>query len=119
MTVFCRLQTIGCFLLEVATRDPSLVVAGEALDALFDVFADGREAERASVQIKLLPALKEFQPVFKAKVRGRPLRTARVPGPPGARHTSCPFCSSSGTFLFSHVTGAQAVPGASLCLSVR
>ncbi|XP_023386439.1 HEAT repeat-containing protein 3 [Pteropus vampyrus] len=63
------LKTIGCFLLEVATRDPSLVVAGEALDALFDVFADGREAERASVQIKLLPALKEFQPVFKAKIR--------------------------------------------------
>ncbi|XP_016003089.2 HEAT repeat-containing protein 3 isoform X1 [Rousettus aegyptiacus] len=63
------LKTIGRFLLEVATRDPSLVVAGEALDALFDVFADGREAERASVQIRLLPALKEFQPVFKTKIR--------------------------------------------------
>ncbi|XP_004601024.2 HEAT repeat-containing protein 3 [Sorex araneus] len=63
------LKTIGCFLLEVATKDPSLVVAGEALDALFDVFADGKEAERASVQIKLLSALKEFQPVFKAKIR--------------------------------------------------
>ncbi|XP_068384257.1 HEAT repeat-containing protein 3 isoform X3 [Eschrichtius robustus] len=62
-------QTIGCFLLEVATKDPSLVVAGEALDALFDVFADGKEAERASVQIKLLSALKEFQPVFKMKIR--------------------------------------------------
>uniref|UniRef100_A0A673VQH5 HEAT repeat containing 3 n=1 Tax=Suricata suricatta TaxID=37032 RepID=A0A673VQH5_SURSU len=63
------LKTIGCFLLEVATKDPSLVVAGEALDALFDVFADGKEAERASVQIKLLSALKEFQPVFKTKIR--------------------------------------------------
>ncbi|VFV28526.1 Hypothetical predicted protein [Lynx pardinus] len=62
-------QTIGCFLLEVATKDSSLVVAGEALDALFDVFADGKEAERASVQIKLLSALKEFQPVFKTKIR--------------------------------------------------
>ncbi|EPY82134.1 hypothetical protein CB1_000681014 [Camelus ferus] len=61
------LKTIGCFLLEVATKDPSLVVAGEALDALFDVFADGKEAERASIQIKLLSALKEFQPVFKMK----------------------------------------------------
>lgn len=87
MTVFCPLQTIGRFLLEVATRDPSLVVAGEALDALFDVFADGREAERASVQIRLLPALKEFQPVFKTKVRGRPLRSACVSGP---RHGSGP-----------------------------
>lgn len=66
--LFCCLQTIGCFLLEVATKDPSLVVAGEALDALFDVFADGKEAERASVQIRLLAALKDFQPVFKMKV---------------------------------------------------
>ncbi|KAJ1072871.1 hypothetical protein K5549_012097 [Capra hircus] len=63
------LKTIGCFLLEVATKDPCLVVAGEALDALFDVFADGKEAERASVQIKLLSTLKEFQPVFKMKIR--------------------------------------------------
>ncbi|XP_021567485.1 HEAT repeat-containing protein 3 isoform X1 [Carlito syrichta] len=63
------LKTIGCLLLEVATKDPSLVVAGEALDALFDVFADGKEAERASVQIKLLSILKEFQPVFKMKIR--------------------------------------------------
>ncbi|XP_004087410.2 HEAT repeat-containing protein 3 isoform X2 [Nomascus leucogenys] len=63
------LKDIGCFLLEVTTKDPSLVVAGEALDALFDVFADGKEAERASIQIKLLSALKEFQPVFKMKIR--------------------------------------------------
>ncbi|XP_012883339.1 PREDICTED: HEAT repeat-containing protein 3 [Dipodomys ordii] len=63
------LKTIGCFLLEIATKDPSLVVVGEALDALFDVFADGEEAERASIQIKLLSALKEFQPVFKTKIR--------------------------------------------------
>ncbi|XP_053770706.1 HEAT repeat-containing protein 3 [Desmodus rotundus] len=63
------LKTIGCSLLEVATKDPSLVVAGEALDALFDVFADGREAERASVQIRLLPALRELQPVFRMKIR--------------------------------------------------
>ncbi|KAF6288167.1 HEAT repeat containing 3 [Rhinolophus ferrumequinum] len=63
------LKTIGCFLLEVVTQDPSLVVVGEALDALFDVFADGKEAERASIQIKLLSALKEFQPVFKTKIR--------------------------------------------------
>ncbi|XP_051024476.1 HEAT repeat-containing protein 3 [Acomys russatus] len=63
------LKTIGCFLLEVVTKDPSLVVTGEALDALFDVFADGEEAEKASVQIKLLSALKEFQPVFRMKIR--------------------------------------------------
>lgn len=80
--MFCR-QTIGCFLLEVATKDPSLVVVGEALDALFDVFADGSEAERASVQIRLLSALKEFQPVFKMKVRGPRVRSAYASASPG------------------------------------
>ncbi|XP_053127293.1 HEAT repeat-containing protein 3 [Hemicordylus capensis] len=63
------LKMIGKFLLEVATKDLSLVVGGEALDALFDVFADGKEAEKAAEQIKLLSALKEFQPVFKARMR--------------------------------------------------
>ncbi|XP_062997588.1 HEAT repeat-containing protein 3 [Elgaria multicarinata webbii] len=63
------LKMIGKFLLDVATRDPSLVVVGEALDALFDVFADGKEAERAVEGIKLLHALKEFQPVFKSRMR--------------------------------------------------
>ncbi|NWS43911.1 HEAT3 protein, partial [Probosciger aterrimus] len=63
------LKVIGKFLLQVAMKESSLVVAGEALDALFDVFADGKEAEKAAVEIKLLPALKEFQPVFKMRMR--------------------------------------------------
>ncbi|XP_066493781.1 HEAT repeat-containing protein 3 [Tiliqua scincoides] len=63
------LKMIGKFLLEVAMKDTSLVVTGEALDAIFDVFADGRQAEKAAEQIKLLPALKEFQPVFKLRMR--------------------------------------------------
>ncbi|RVE74815.1 hypothetical protein OJAV_G00025780 [Oryzias javanicus] len=63
------LQMIGNALLQVATRDPDLVVNGEALDALFDVFADGEEAETAAKNIQLLPALKTLQPVFKAKIR--------------------------------------------------
>ncbi|KAM6430188.1 HEAT repeat-containing protein 3 [Liasis olivaceus] len=63
------LKNIGKFLLNVATKDPSLVVVGEALDALFDVFADGKEAESAAEEIKLLYALKEFQPIFKSRMR--------------------------------------------------
>ncbi|NXB74684.1 HEAT3 protein, partial [Donacobius atricapilla] len=63
------LKMIGKFLLEVAMKESSLVVAGEALDALFDVFADGKEAEEAALQIKLLPTLKEFQPVFRMRMR--------------------------------------------------
>uniref|UniRef100_A0A8C7HS31 HEAT repeat containing 3 n=1 Tax=Oncorhynchus kisutch TaxID=8019 RepID=A0A8C7HS31_ONCKI len=63
------LQMIGSALLQVATKDANLVVCGEALDALFDVFADGDEAERAAENINLLSALKALQPVFKAKIR--------------------------------------------------
>ncbi|KAJ7419498.1 HEAT repeat-containing protein 3 isoform X1 [Willisornis vidua] len=63
------LKMIGKFLLEVAVKESSLVVAGEALDALFDVFADGEEAEKAAIEIKLLPTLKEFQPVFRMRMR--------------------------------------------------
>uniref|UniRef100_A0A1A8KGE5 HEAT repeat containing 3 n=1 Tax=Nothobranchius kuhntae TaxID=321403 RepID=A0A1A8KGE5_NOTKU len=63
------LQMIGNALLQVATKDADLVVNGEALDALFDVFADGEEAELAARNIGLLPALKALQPVFKAKIR--------------------------------------------------
>ncbi|XP_056881709.1 HEAT repeat-containing protein 3 [Takifugu flavidus] len=63
------LQMIGKALLQVATSDADLVVNGEALDALFDVFADGDEAETAAKNIQLLPALKALQPVFKAKIR--------------------------------------------------
>lgn len=62
-------RILGAFCLRLPPKIlPLWVVAGEALDALFDVFADGKEAERASIQIKLLSALKEFQLVFKMKV---------------------------------------------------
>ncbi|XP_076148033.1 HEAT repeat-containing protein 3 [Alosa pseudoharengus] len=63
------LQMIGTALLSVASKDPNLVVCGEALDALFDVFADGDEAEKAARNIRLLTSLKALQPVFKAKLR--------------------------------------------------
>ncbi|XP_037549908.1 HEAT repeat-containing protein 3 [Nematolebias whitei] len=63
------LQLIGNALLQVASKDVDLVVNGEALDALFDVFADGEEAKTAAKNIGLLTALKALHPVFKAKVR--------------------------------------------------
>ncbi|KAM4722035.1 HEAT repeat-containing protein 3 [Rhinophrynus dorsalis] len=63
------LKSIGNFLLGVAANDSSLVVSGGALDALFDVFADGEEAERAAMEIKLLQTLKKIQPAFKTKIR--------------------------------------------------
>ncbi|XP_051755074.1 HEAT repeat-containing protein 3 [Ctenopharyngodon idella] len=63
------LQLIGNALLNVATKDTNLVVCGEALDALFDVFADGDEAEKAGKNINLLSSLKALQPGFRAKLR--------------------------------------------------
>ncbi|KAF4090919.1 hypothetical protein AMELA_G00031180 [Ameiurus melas] len=63
------LQLIGNALLSVASKDLNLVACGEALDALFDVFADGEEAERAAQNIDLLAALKSLQPAFTAKIR--------------------------------------------------
>ncbi|KAI5626173.1 HEAT repeat-containing protein 3, partial [Silurus asotus] len=63
------LELIGNALLSVASKDVNLVASGEALDALFDVFADGEEAERAAQNINLLTALKSLQPAFTAKIR--------------------------------------------------
>ncbi|KAM4614515.1 HEAT repeat-containing protein 3 [Discoglossus pictus] len=63
------LKVIGNFLLGVASNDDSLVVSGGALDALIDVFADGEEAVKAAVEIKLLQNLKKIQPAFKTKMR--------------------------------------------------
>lgn len=63
------LKLIGNFHLGIAANDSSLVVSGGALDAIFDVFADGDEAEKAAVEIKLLQALKKIQPAFKSKIR--------------------------------------------------
>ncbi|XP_077314476.1 HEAT repeat-containing protein 3 [Lithobates pipiens] len=63
------LKLIGNFLLGVVSQDSSLVVSGGALDAIFDVFADGDEAEKAAVELKLHQALKKIQPAFKSKIR--------------------------------------------------
>lgn len=71
---FFFLQLIGNALLNVATKDTNLVVCGEALDALFDVFADGDEAEKAGKNINLLSSLKALQPGFRAKVCLKPTR---------------------------------------------
>uniref|UniRef100_UPI00398F6F7E HEAT repeat-containing protein 3 isoform X2 n=1 Tax=Pristiophorus japonicus TaxID=55135 RepID=UPI00398F6F7E len=63
------LKMMGNFLLQVVTKDSSLVVVGEALDAIIDVFADGKEADKAADQMKLVQALKSFQPIFKSRIQ--------------------------------------------------
>ncbi|XP_069757725.1 HEAT repeat-containing protein 3 isoform X2 [Narcine bancroftii] len=63
------LKMMGNFLLQVITKDSSIVVIGEALDAIIDIFADGKEAGKAADEMKLVQALKSFQPVFKLKIQ--------------------------------------------------
>ncbi|XP_051884402.1 HEAT repeat-containing protein 3 [Pristis pectinata] len=63
------LKMMGNFLLQVVTKDSSLVVVGEALDAIIDVFADGKEADKAADEMKLVHTLKSFQPVFKLRIQ--------------------------------------------------
>uniref|UniRef100_A0A8C1NR84 HEAT repeat containing 3 n=1 Tax=Cyprinus carpio TaxID=7962 RepID=A0A8C1NR84_CYPCA len=65
------LQLIGNALLNIAMKDSNLVVCGEALDALFDVFADGDEAEKAGKNINLLSSLKALQPGFRLRKEGK------------------------------------------------
>uniref|UniRef100_A0A8V5GU94 SYO1-like TPR repeats domain-containing protein n=1 Tax=Melopsittacus undulatus TaxID=13146 RepID=A0A8V5GU94_MELUD len=65
---FLLFQMTGKFLPDGKMKQPSLVLAREALDALFDVFADGKEPGKVVVQIKLLPAVKEFQSAFTMRV---------------------------------------------------
>uniref|UniRef100_A0A673FZ47 HEAT repeat-containing protein 3-like n=1 Tax=Sinocyclocheilus rhinocerous TaxID=307959 RepID=A0A673FZ47_9TELE len=65
------LQLIGSALLNIAVKDSNLVVCGEALDALFDVFADGDEAEKAGKNMNLLSSLKALQPGFRLRKEGR------------------------------------------------
>eukprot|EP00057_Strongylocentrotus_purpuratus_P019913 XP_011674387.1 PREDICTED: HEAT repeat-containing protein 3 [Strongylocentrotus purpuratus] len=63
------LTAVGNQLLEVATKDPSLWVAAEALDAIFDTFGDGVMADRVAIELGLTARLKALVPQLKAKLR--------------------------------------------------
>jgi len=55
------------FLLEAAAKDADLRVVAEALDKLFDMFAED-DTDQLSVDVGLVPKLKQLLPGFKAKV---------------------------------------------------
>ncbi|XP_071494042.1 HEAT repeat-containing protein 3-like [Diadema antillarum] len=63
------LTAVGHQLLEVATKDASLWVAAESLDAIFDTFADGLTADHVAVEIGLTARLKALVPQLKSKLR--------------------------------------------------
>ena len=60
---------MGNQLLEVATKDTSLWVAAEALDAIFDSFGDGVTADRVAIELGLTSRLKAMVPQLKSKVQ--------------------------------------------------
>nr|XP_054772317.1 HEAT repeat-containing protein 3-like [Lytechinus pictus] len=63
------LMAVGNQLLEVATKDGSLWVAAEALDAIFDTFGDGVMADRVAIELGLTARLKALVPQLKSKLR--------------------------------------------------
>ncbi|XP_032833355.1 HEAT repeat-containing protein 3 [Petromyzon marinus] len=69
------LQELGSVLLGVAVRDVSLPVSGEALDALFDVFAHGDDADLAARAMGLAAALRGLAPAFKARMKSEGRRS--------------------------------------------
>ncbi|XP_061432042.1 HEAT repeat-containing protein 3 [Lethenteron reissneri] len=69
------LQELGSVLLGVAARDASLPVSGEALDALFDVFAHGDDADLAARAMGLAAALRGLAPAFKARMKSEGRRS--------------------------------------------
>ncbi|XP_072013433.1 HEAT repeat-containing protein 3-like [Amphiura filiformis] len=63
------LMAVGTQLLEVATKDNSLWVTAEALDAIFDVFGDGDIADIVAANIGLVAKLRTLVPQLKARFR--------------------------------------------------
>ena len=70
---------MGNQLLEVATKDTSLWVAAEALDAIFDSFGDGVTADRVAIELGLTSRLKAMVPQLKSKVQDTKLFNSYFP----------------------------------------
>ncbi|XP_071958717.1 HEAT repeat-containing protein 3-like [Antedon mediterranea] len=60
---------IGIQLIDIATKDPSVWVIAEALDAIFDTFGDGKTADIVAENINLVAKLKNMLPQLKSKLR--------------------------------------------------
>ncbi|XP_023231299.1 HEAT repeat-containing protein 3-like [Centruroides sculpturatus] len=61
------IKTIGLYLLEVSSKDAELHVSAEALDAIFDVFAED-DVDPLAQQIQLLERLKNLLSALKGKI---------------------------------------------------
>lgn len=61
------LKLIGLYLLDISSKDPEIYVAAEALDALFDVFAEDN-VNHLMQEISLIDKLKHLLPALKGKI---------------------------------------------------
>lgn len=61
------LQEVGGFLMSVAGQSADVVVVAEALDSLFDLFADDA-TDPIAQQLRLTERLQAILPLLKAKV---------------------------------------------------
>ncbi|XP_074644939.1 HEAT repeat-containing protein 3-like [Tubulanus polymorphus] len=68
VTPHSLLKNIGLFLVELASNDSELWVTAEALDGLFDVFAEDH-VDPIVKEIALVPKLKQIAPALKVKVQ--------------------------------------------------
>ncbi|XP_033105154.1 HEAT repeat-containing protein 3-like [Anneissia japonica] len=60
---------VGIQLIDIATKDPSIWVIAEALDAIFDTFGDGKTADVVAERINLVVKLRNMVPQLKSKMR--------------------------------------------------
>ena len=65
-----NLQVMGKCFVSAAAESSSVRVACEALDGVFDVYADGgEEGDAALDQSGMIPALQQLAPALKSKVK--------------------------------------------------
>ena len=69
MLIILSFQTLGTVFRDIIVNQNSLWVISEALDAIFDTFADGPLVNTAADSIDLLMNLQQLVPVLKSRVR--------------------------------------------------
>lgn len=67
--IILSFQSLGTVFRDIIVNQNSLWVVSEALDAIFDTFADGPLVNTAADSIDLLMNLQHLVPVLKSRVR--------------------------------------------------
>ena len=69
ITLILVFQSLGTVFRDIVAGQHSLWVISEALDAIFDTFADGPLVNTAAASIGLMTNLQQLAPVLKTRVR--------------------------------------------------